>query len=88
MADLPGTARVAIIGGGDAGASCLHHQARAGLTDCLLLEKNELTAGLTWYAAHFAPTFPAGWSIMNMQHCSAELDRRLAAVVGHPMNIP
>ncbi|MDE0241765.1 MAG: hypothetical protein OXQ84_16495 [bacterium] len=83
MADLPGTAQVAFFSGGDAGASCLDYQARAGLTDRLLLKKNELTAGVTWHAAIHAPTFAAGWSIMDMQHYSAELDRRLAAVVDH-----
>lgn len=59
MADLLGTARVAIIGGGDAGASCLCHLARAGRTDCWRLEKNRLTACSTWHAAGNAPTFPA-----------------------------
>ena len=45
MSDFPGTARVVIIGGGAVGASALYHLAIAGWTDCVLLEKNELTAG-------------------------------------------
>ena len=77
---------MAIIGGGDVGASCLCHLARAGWTDCLLLEKNELTAGLTWHAAGNVPTFPAGWSVMNKQRYSAERNRGLAAGVDNPMN--
>jgi len=86
MADLPGTARVVIIGGGAVGASCLYHLARAGWTDCVLLEKNELTAGSTWHAAGNVPTFSASWSVMNMQRYSAELYRGLAEAVDYPMN--
>ena len=57
MADFPTTARVVIIGGGAVGASALYHLAKAGWTDCVLLEKNELTAGSTWHAAGNVPTF-------------------------------
>ena len=47
MAGLPSTARVVIIGGGAVGTSSLYHLAKAGWTDCVLLEKNELTSGST-----------------------------------------
>ena len=86
MADLPSRARVVIIGGGAVGASCLYHLAKAGWSDCLLLEKNELTAGSTWHAAGNVPTFSSSWSIMNMQRYSAELYRGLGAEVDYPMN--
>ncbi len=86
MADLPGTARVVIIGGGAVGASCLYHLAKAGWTDCVLLEKNELTSGSTWHAAGNVPTFSASWSVMNMQRYSTELYRGLADAVDYPMN--
>ncbi|NND21838.1 MAG: FAD-dependent oxidoreductase [Silicimonas sp.] len=86
MADTPTTARVVIIGGGAVGASALYHLARAGWTDCVLLEKNELTAGSTWHAAGNVPTFSTSWSIMNMQRYSTELYRGLAAEVAYPMN--
>ncbi|MBL8563740.1 MAG: FAD-binding oxidoreductase, partial [Gemmobacter sp.] len=86
MAEFPTSARVVIIGGGAVGASCLYHLAKAGWTDCLLLEKNELTAGSTWHAAGNVPTFSSSWSIMNMQRYSAELYRRLGAEVDYPMN--
>src|SRR5690606_12298388 len=49
--DMVETARVVIIGGGAVGASALYHLALKGWTDCLLLERNELTAGSTWHAA-------------------------------------
>lgn len=86
MADFPSTARVVIIGGGAVGASALYHLGKAGWTDCVLLEKNELTAGSTWHAAGNIPTFSTSWSIMNMQRYSTELYRRLGAEVDYPMN--
>ena len=86
MADIPSTARVVIIGGGAVGASALYHLAKAGWTDCVLLEKNELTAGSTWHAAGNVPTFSTSWSIMNMQRYSTELYRGLADAVDYPMN--
>ena len=57
MSEFPTTARVVIIGGGAVGASCLYHLAKMGWSDCVLLEKNELTAGSTWHAAGNVPTF-------------------------------
>ena len=86
MADFPTTARVVIIGGGAVGASALYHLGLAGWTDCVLVEKTELTAGSTWHAAGNVPTFSASWSVMNMQRYGAELYRSLAEKVDYPMN--
>ncbi|SEL58249.1 dimethylglycine dehydrogenase [Roseovarius azorensis] len=86
MAEFPTTARVVIIGGGVVGASCLYHLAKAGWSDCVLLEKNELTAGSTWHAAGNVPTFSTSWSVMNMQRYSTELYARLGGEVDYPMN--
>ncbi len=86
MADLPSHARVVIIGGGAVGASALYHLALAGWSDCVLVEKNELTSGSTWHAAGNIPTFSASWAVMNMQRYSCELYRGLAEKVDYPMN--
>ncbi len=86
MSGIPTTARVVIIGGGAVGVSSLYHLAKAGWTDCVLLEKNELTAGSTWHAAGNVPTFSTSWSLMNMQRYSTELYRGLGAAVDYPMN--
>ncbi len=86
MADIPSQARVVIIGGGAVGASALYHLALAGWTDCVLVEKNMLTAGSTWHAAGNIPTFSASWAVMNMQRYSCELYRDLAERVDYPMN--
>jgi len=86
MSGFPKTARVVIIGGGAVGVSSLYHLAKAGWTDCVLLEKNELTAGSTWHAAGNVPTFSTSWSLMNMQRYSTELYRGLGEAVDYPMN--
>jgi dimethylglycine dehydrogenase len=86
MSDFPTQARVVIIGGGIVGCSTLYHLAKKGWTDCVLLEKNELTAGSTWHAAGNVPTFSNAWSIMNMQRYSTELYARLGEEVDYPMN--
>ncbi len=86
MSDFPNSARVVIIGGGVVGVSCLYHLAKAGFKDCVLIEKNELTAGSTWHAAGNVPTFSSSWAIMNMQRYSTELYRDLSAEVDYPMN--
>ncbi|QFT97521.1 4-methylaminobutanoate oxidase (formaldehyde-forming) [Roseovarius sp. THAF8] len=86
MADLPTKAKVVIIGGGVVGCSVLYHLAKKGWSDCVLLEKNELTAGSTWHAAGNVPTFSTSWGIMNMQRYSTELYARLGDEVDYPMN--
>ncbi|MGK7654556.1 GcvT family protein [Roseovarius sp. B08] len=86
MADLPKNAKVVVIGGGVVGCSVLYHLARKGWSDCVLLEKNELTAGSTWHAAGNVPTFSTSWGIMNMQRYSTELYARLGNEVDYPMN--
>ncbi len=86
MSDFPTKARVVIIGGGVVGTSSLYHLAKKGWTDCVLLEKNELTAGSTWHAAGNVPTFSTSWAIMNMQRYSTELYARLGDEVDYPMN--
>ncbi|WP_170517057.1 GcvT family protein [Ruegeria atlantica] len=86
MSDFPTNARVVIIGGGVVGTSSLFHLAKRGWTDCVLLEKNELTAGSTWHAAGNVPTFSNSWAIMNMQRYSTELYSGLAEEVDYPMN--
>ncbi|MCI5111345.1 MAG: FAD-dependent oxidoreductase [Marivita sp.] len=85
MSDFPTTTRVVIIGGGVVGASCAYHIAKAGW-DCVLLEKNELTAGSTWHAAGNCPSFSTSWAVMNMQRYSLSLYRTLADEVDYPMN--
>jgi 4-methylaminobutanoate oxidase (formaldehyde-forming) len=48
---LPTQASVIVIGGGVMGCSTLYHLAKAGVSDAVLLERNELTSGTTWHSA-------------------------------------
>jgi len=49
--NLPNHASVVVIGGGIMGCSTLYHLAKAGVSDAILLERNELTSGTTWHSA-------------------------------------
>jgi len=86
MANLPSHARVVIIGGGVVGISVLYHLGKAGWRDCVLLEKDELTAGSTWHAAGNCPNFSTSWTVMNMQRYGLALYRSLADDVDYPIN--
>ena len=83
---LPTTARVVVIGGGAVGCSVLYHLAEMGWTDCILLEKNELTSGSTWHAAGNCPNYVGSWTMMKIQSDSTRLYRQLGALVDYPMN--
>jgi glycine/D-amino acid oxidase-like deaminating enzyme len=45
--DLPGRARVVVIGGGVIGTSTAYHLARLGWADVVLLEQGQLSSGTT-----------------------------------------
>ena len=77
MSEIPSTARVVVIGGGVIGVSTLYNLALQGWTDCVLLEKNELTAGSTWHAAGNVPNFVGSWAVLNMQRHGAQMYRSL-----------
>jgi dimethylglycine dehydrogenase len=79
-------ARVVIIGGGAAGCSALYHLAKLGWTDCLLLERDELTSGSTWHAAGNCPNFSTSWNIIKLQRHSTKLYARLGEETGYPIN--
>jgi len=72
------SARVVIIGGGAVGASCLYHLTQAGISDCLLIEKDELTSGSTWHAAGNIPTYANSWLGMRAGNYAWRLYKELA----------
>ena len=79
-------ARIVVIGGGAVGTSALYHLAQLGVTDCLLVERDELTSGSTWHAAGNCPNFSTNWNTIKLQRYSTSLYTRLAAEVGYPID--
>lgn len=75
-------ARVVIIGGGIMGASLLYHLAELGWTDCLLIEKDELTSGSTWHAAGQCPSITGSFNLAKIHAYSNELYPRLESLTG------
>ena len=71
-------AKVVVIGGGAVGAAILYHLAKAGITDAVLIEKNELTAGSTWHAAGNIPTYANSWLGMRAGNYAWSLYKKLA----------
>lgn len=76
------TARAVVIGGGVVGVSALYHLAKLGWTDCVLLERTELTAGSTWHAAGLLPLFNMSYSVGQLHQYSVELYKKLEAETG------
>ena len=75
-------ARVVIIGGGVVGVSTLYHLAKKGWTDCVLIERKELTSGSTWHAAGLLPLFNMSYSAGQIHKYSVDLYGRLEEETG------
>lgn len=82
---MKSNAQVVIIGGGAVGVSTLYHLAKAGVTDTLLIEKNELTSGSTWHAAGNIPTYANSWGGMRAGNYAWRLYKELAEKVDYPI---
>ena len=78
-------AQVVIIGGGVVGTAILYHLAKAGITDTVLIEKNELTAGSTWHAAGNIPTYANSWLGMRAGNYAWALYKELAKNIEAPI---
>ncbi|WP_027256304.1 GcvT family protein [Leisingera aquimarina] len=68
-------ANVLIIGGGAMGVSLMYHLAKAGWTDVVLTEKNDLTHGSTWHAAGLCTHFAHNPTIQELRATSVRLYR-------------
>lgn len=73
------TARVVVIGGGVVGVSTLYHLAKMGWSDCLLIERKELTSGSTWHAAGLLPLFNLSYSVGKLHQYSVDFYPSLEA---------
>ncbi len=76
-------AKVIIVGGGIMGASLLYHLAHEGWSDCLLIEKAELTSGSTWHAAGQITHSVSGFAVGKMVGYGIDLYKRIETETGH-----
>jgi len=69
-------ARAVVVGGGAVGCSIAYHLAKAGWSDTVLLERDELTAGSTWHAAGLLPYFNMSYATTHIHDYSIKLGLR------------
>ncbi|MEO1459022.1 MAG: FAD-dependent oxidoreductase [Pseudomonadota bacterium] len=75
-------ARAVVVGGGAVGCSIAYHLAKAGWTDTLLLERDELTAGSTWHAAGLLPYFNMSYATSHIHDYSIRFYKTLEEETG------
>ncbi|NNE24007.1 MAG: FAD-dependent oxidoreductase, partial [Rhizobiales bacterium] len=79
-------ARVVVIGGGNMGAGVLYHLARQGWSDCVLIEKGELTSGATWHAAGLVSRMIGGYSLGSMHDYAVDLYKSIEQETGQSIS--
>lgn len=77
---------VVVIGGGIAGCSTLYHLTREGITDCVLVERDELTSGTTWHSAAQVTNFGPNQTMIGLKTHSINLYKELADDPDYPIN--
>jgi dimethylglycine dehydrogenase len=81
------TARVVVIGGGVVGASVLYHLAKAGWSDILLVERDQLTSGSTWHAAGGMHTLNSDPNVAKLQAYTIELYQEIEELSGQSCGV-
>ena len=79
-------ARVVVIGGGIGGCSALYHLTREGITDCVLVERDELTSGTTWHSAAQVTNFGGTQTMVGLKSHSIRLYKELADDPDYPID--
>ena len=82
MAELPKKADVVVIGGGVIGCSIAYHLTKLGITDVVLLERQQLTSGTTWHAAGLVGQLRTSINMTKLARYTSELYRGLEAETG------
>ena len=77
---------VVVIGGGIAGCSTIYHLTQEGITDCILLERDELTSGTTWHSAAQVTNFGPNQTMLGLKTHSINLYKELSEDVDYPIN--
>ena len=78
--------QVAVIGGGIAGCATLYELTQLGLTDCVLLERDELTSGTTWHSAAQVTNFGPNQTMLGLKSHSIKVYQELANDPDYPIN--
>ena len=78
--------KIVVIGGGIAGCSTLYHLTREGVTDVVLVERNELTSGTTWHSAAQVTNFGGNQTMVGLKTHSINLYKELAEDTEYPIN--
>ncbi|WP_413720453.1 GcvT family protein [Silicimonas sp. MF1-12-2] len=71
-----------VVGGGAVGTSIAYHLAKAGWSDVMLLERDELTSGSTWHAAGLLPLFNMSYATTHIHKYSVDFYKSLEAETG------
>ncbi|MBF9034600.1 FAD-dependent oxidoreductase [Rhodobacterales bacterium HKCCE2091] len=71
-----------VVGGGAVGTSIAYHLARAGWSDVVLMERDELTSGSTWHAAGLLPLFNMGYATSHIHDYSVKFYKTLEEETG------
>lgn len=79
-------ARVVVIGGGIGGCSLIYHLTREGISDCILVERDELTSGTTWHSAAQVTNFGPNQTMLGLKSHSIKLYKELADDPDYPIN--
>ena len=80
-------ARVVVVGGGVVGASVLYHLTKAGWTDVMLIERDELTCGSTWHAAGGMHTVNGDPNVARLQQYTINLYREIERISGQSCGV-
>ena len=79
---VPGKAKVVVIGGGIVGTSIAYHLTKRGVSDVLLLERDQLTSGTTWHAAGLVGQLRPSHNLTKLASYAVELYPRLEEETG------
>ncbi|MCP4388432.1 MAG: FAD-dependent oxidoreductase [Gammaproteobacteria bacterium] len=80
--EIPGQAKIVIIGGGIIGCSTAYHLAKMGCNDIVLLEKHKLTSGSTFHAAGLVGQLRTNANVTQLLGYSVELYKTLEQETG------
>ncbi|MCP5010926.1 MAG: FAD-dependent oxidoreductase [Aestuariibacter sp.] len=80
--ELPGHARIVVVGGGVVGSSIAYQLTRAGVSDVVLLERGALTCGTSWHAAGLIMQLRGSHATTDISRYNAEFYPQLEADTG------